>query len=224
MPVFRDRLMMEERIAARGGTARPFTRVCLCLGILLALPVGLEGRELWPARGPGVLYAQALPIERQLSAGTTGFLRTVSKRFRQMRKVFANAAARWQAWIGGASIFLLLSVVAPVVDRSVLGIWRAEGGRAFIRALSAAVVVYVRLLLDSRTPALGKALVAFAVIYGASGSDIMPDRAGLVWGLSDDIILIVLASRSLMRMCPDELIAEHAVRVANSRERGSGSV
>lgn len=169
--------------------------------------------------GPVPVMAQAAPIESRLSAGTTGFLRTVSKRFRQMRKVLANAVARWQAWLGGAMVFVVLAVVAPVVDRSLLSVWQMDGLRPFGRAFTAAVVVYVRLVLDRRTPGLGKGLLLFAVVYGASGTDIMPDRAGLVWGLSDDILLIVLASRSFMRMCPDALVDEHARRVAERRGR-----
>lgn len=170
----------------------------------------------YPGSGAG-FYVQSVPIENRLSAGATGFLRTVSKNFRQLRKVLGNAATRWRSWLGGAAVFLVLAVTAPVLDRSLLRIWQYDGGRAFLNALFSALVVYVRLLFDGRTPALGKALIAFAVWYGVAGADLMPDRFGLIWGLSDDIILIVLSSRSFMKMCPDELISEHAAKVAARR-------
>jgi len=196
-------------------------RLLVPLGALLAfvVPAGFDVGERRVATPVSLAFAQSIPIESRLSAGTTGLLRTVRQRFRQMRRVLANAAARWQMWLGGASVFIALSVVAPVIDRTLLGIWKTQGGRAFLRALSSAVVVYVRLLFDGRAPGIGKGLIAFAVVYGASSTDIMPDRAGLIWGFTDDIILIILASRSFMRMCPDELIEEHAVRVATIRAR-----
>lgn len=182
--------------------------------VIAACLVILPGAPTLPASGMSV---QSVPIENRLSAGATGLLRTVSKNFRQLRKVLVNAATRWKTWLGGATVFLLLAVTAPVVDRALLRIWQYEGGRAFLAAFSGAVVVYVRLLFDGRSPALGKALIAFAVVYGVAGADLMPDRFGLIWGLSDDIILMILSSRSFMKMCPDELVNEHAVRVASLR-------
>ena len=173
----------------------------------------------FPTSQPLVLVGlqSAAPLEDQLSAGTTGFLRLISKRFRQMKRVVANAMVRWRSWLGGALVFLGLAVVAPVVDRSVLEVWRREGLVAFWRAMTAGVAVYVRLLRDGRAPAVGKALIAFAVIYGVANRDLMVDAIGIVGGLADDFLLIVLTSRGFMRMCPDEIVEEHAMRVAAAR-------
>ncbi len=160
---------------------------------------------------------RAAPLEDQLSAGTTGFLRLISKRFRQMRRVIVNALARWQSWLGGALAFLGIAVMAPVLDRAVIDVWRREGLAAFARALTAGAAVYVRLLRDGRAPAVGKALIAFAVVYGVAQRDLMPDPQGMVGGFADDLVLLVLASRGFMRMCEDELVEEHALRVAAAR-------
>jgi uncharacterized membrane protein YkvA (DUF1232 family) len=175
---------------------------------------GLGGRSI------GVSLV-AVPLEDRLSAGTTGFLRTISKQFRQLKRVVANSALRWRSWLGGALIFLGFAIVAPVLDRTVIEVWQREGLRAFLRALFGGVAVYVRLLRDSRAPLVGKALLAFAVVYGVSGRDLMPDAAGIVDGLLDDFLLLILASRGFMRMCPDEIVEEQAIRVAAARERAS---
>jgi len=160
----------------------------------------------------------AVPLEDRLSAGTTGFLRTISKKFRQLKRVVANSALRWRSWLGGALMFLGFAVVAPVLDRSVIEVWQREGFRAFLRSLVAGAAVYIRLLRDSRAPLVGKALLAFAVVYGVSGQDLMPDRAGILDGLLDDFVLLILASRGFMRMCSDEIVEEQAMRVAAARD------
>lgn len=159
-------------------------------------------------------FASAVPFEDRLSAGTTGFLRTISKRFRQLRRVLGTALARWRTWLGGALAFAFFAAVVPVLDAAVIDVWRREGLRAFLRALLAGMAVYVRLLRDSRSPAVGKALLVFAIVYGVAGRDLMVDGSGFAAGLADDFVLLVLVSRAFMRMCPDALVEEHAVRVA----------
>lgn len=186
-----------------------------------SLSSGVEGKFTRMAGGLGGIHLVAVPLEDRLSAGTTGFLRTISKKFRQLRRVIGNAALRWRSWLGGALIFLGFAVVAPVLDRSVVEVWQRDGLRAFLRSLFAGAAVYVRLLRDSRTPFVGKALLAFAVVYGVSGRDLMPDAAGIVNGLLDDFVLLILASRGFMRMCPDEIVEEQAIRVAAAGERAA---
>lgn len=207
--------------------------VVLCLATILCW-VAVPSRAIAVARNeavciwnvvevagriPGSMRAfqSAVPLEDRLSAGTTGLLRTVSKRFRQMRRVFAVALLRWRSWVGGALLFLSLAVVAPVLDREILQVWARNGLRAFAGELWAAIAVYTRLLRDSRAPAVGKALLLFAVVYGVSNRDLMADGYGILGGLVDDFVLVVLASRSFMRMCDDDIVAEHAARVAAAR-------
>lgn len=167
----------------------------------------------------GAASMQTNAVEDRLSAGTTGMLRSLRQSVTRMGRVLSAAAARWQMWLGGAIAFTFLVLVAPVMDRTLLETWRKDGARAFVTSALAAMAVYVRLLRDSRTPALGKALLAFAVVYGVSGLDILPDGQGVPKGILDDLLLVVLASRSFMRMCPDRLIEEHAAIVA-ARQAG----
>lgn len=167
-----------------------------------------------------VAVLQAAPVEEQLSAGTTGMLRSFTQSLRRLGRVLSMAALRWQMWLGGALAFGLLVVVAPVLDRSLLETWRRDGLRAFVRSGVAAMAVYMRLLRDSRSPILGKSLLVFAVVYGVSSLDILPDAQGFPRGVLDDLVLVVLTSRSFMRMCPDWLIEEHALIVASRQPVG----
>jgi len=98
-----------------------------------------------------------------------------------------------------------------------------------MRELSLALAVYLRLLLDGRTPFVGKALLIFAVAYGASGRDLFPDRYGAagmlplslrqLMSFADDVILLILAARSFMLLCPQEIVEEHAIAAAQAREK-----
>lgn len=169
--------------------------------------------------GFSLVAIQSGPVEERLSAGTTGLLRSLRQSFRRMGRVLSTAAARWQMWLGGALAFTVLVLVAPVVDRALFETWRRDGFKVFLRSAIAATAVYARLLRDPRAPILGKSLLAFAVVYGVSGADIIPDHR-FPRGIVDDLVLVVLASRSFMRMCPDYLIEEHALVVAHRQQVG----
>jgi uncharacterized membrane protein YkvA (DUF1232 family) len=92
-----------------------------------------------------------------------------------------------------------------------------------MRELLLALAVYVRLLLDGRTPVVGKALVVFAIVYGAAPRDLFPDRFVFPDRLAlqnfvDDLVLLVLTSRCFMMLCPQEVVEEHALAAARGRE------
>jgi uncharacterized membrane protein YkvA (DUF1232 family) len=55
------------------------------------------------------------------------------------------------------------------------------------------------------------------VAYGASAIDLFPDRTFLSY--VDDLILIMLASRSFMLLCPESIVEEHALAAAHAREQ-----
>lgn len=158
------------------------------------------------------------PLENRLSAGTTNLLRTVRKRVRQIVRRLRYGAGSWTSWLGGLVLFLVVALIVPLLGRDNLRTFRQQGFLAFARELSLALAVYVRLLIDSRTPVVGKALVAFAVVYGAAPRDLFPDRPGLL-SYVDDLILLVLASRCFMMLCSEEIVEEHAVAAAHARER-----
>lgn len=170
------------------------------------------------AAGSHVFMGAAEPLENRLSAGTTGLLRTMRKRVRQVLLNLQYGAGRWSAWLGGLIVFAVIGLTVPLLGQDSLKTFREEGLFAFMRELSLAVAVYVRLIIDGRTPLVGKALLAFSVAYGASGSDLFPDRFA-PQSYIDDLILLILASRSFMMLCSQEIIEEHALAAAQARAR-----
>ena len=86
------------------------------------------------------------------------------------------------------------------------------------RAFLLGCAVYVRLLCDRHAPMVGKLAVAFAIAYGVASRDLMPD-AWFPAGLLDDLLVVVLASRGFMLICPEHLVQEHAARTTRARER-----
>jgi uncharacterized membrane protein YkvA (DUF1232 family) len=160
----------------------------------------------------------AQPIENRLSAGTTQLLRSLRKRVRQVVRRLRYGIGQWSTWLGALVVFLVLGLVLPLLGRDSWKTFREEGLREFLRELSLALAVYIRLLIDGRTPMIGKALLAFALAYGASGRDIFPD-GGSRFGLLDDLVLLVLVARSFMLLCPQEIVEEHAMAAAHAREQ-----
>ena len=69
--------------------------------------------------------------------------------------------------------------------------------------------LFFRLFKDSRTPFHLKMVVIAAVIYFISPIDLIPDIALPIVGLTDDLIILVLAVQYFFKKCPSELISEH---------------
>ena len=65
----------------------------------------------------------------------------------------------------------------------------------------------VALLVDDRTPAPRKALLAGAAGYILLGRDLIPDDIPILGGL-DDLVVVVLAVDLFLDGVPDELLAE----------------
>jgi uncharacterized membrane protein YkvA (DUF1232 family) len=87
---------------------------------------------------------------------------------------------------------------------------RTLGLLAFL-PLASRAPIYARLiaalLVDERTPASRKVLLAGAAGYLLVGRDLIPDRVPLLGGL-DDIVVVVLAVDLFLDGVPDELLAE----------------
>ena len=157
-------------------------------------------------------------FQDQVGAGTTGLLRYIRTYARRIVKVVRHATRWWLEGLLGLIAFALFAVAAGVFDREVIEQWQAEGLRGLGRALSLGCAVYLRLLWDGRAPLVGKALLAFAIAYGVAGSDLIPDGRSLR-GFADDLLLVLLASRAFMQMCPDEAVEDQARAAAFRRAR-----
>jgi uncharacterized membrane protein YkvA (DUF1232 family) len=112
----------------------------------------------------------------------------------------------WSAW-------LLVAAACVIVPwATVVGWLYLAGRRTDARALAGfipdAVVLVSLLLRDDRVPRRRKWLLAAAAGYLALPFDLVPDLVPVV-GQLDDVIVVALVLRHLVRAGGDELIREH---------------
>jgi uncharacterized membrane protein YkvA (DUF1232 family) len=102
---------------------------------------------------------------------------------------------------------------------------RAPGIRRLIAAsafmpIAARAPLYVRLLwslvLDSRTPASRKAMLAGALGYIALGRDIVPDQVPIL-GQLDDLVVVALATELFLDGLDESLLSEKLEEAGISR-------
>jgi uncharacterized membrane protein YkvA (DUF1232 family) len=113
---------------------------------------------------------------------------------------------------------MLVALVGALLDPALVRAWRGQGFRGLRTSVTLALAVYVRLLLDHRAPIVGKAALAFAIAYGIASWDLVRDSS-LPGGVVDDVVVVTLASRCFLLLCPDALVEEHALRAARARNR-----
>jgi uncharacterized membrane protein YkvA (DUF1232 family) len=70
------------------------------------------------------------------------------------------------------------------------------------------VVLFSRLVRDRRVPRARRAAIALLVAYLASPVDLVPDFVPVL-GYADDVILVVLVLRWLLKACDRELLEQH---------------
>lgn len=75
-----------------------------------------------------------------------------------------------------------------------------------------------RLLKDIRVPLSAKLVVPLGVLYALSPVDLMPDFF-LALGQLDDITVLLLSVMLFLRLCPPDIVREHAEALAG-RPRG----
>lgn len=114
--------------------------------------------------------------------------------------------------------FLILSLLAPLLDMALVTAWKDTGWRGVRSSILLGLAVYVRLLVDRDAPLVGKAAILLALAYGVISRDLVPDASFPV-GVLDDALAMVLASRGFMLLCPQHLVQAHAIRAARARER-----
>ena len=98
----------------------------------------------------------------------------------------------------------------PSRHRRLPAVGRLIAAAAFM-PIAARAPLYARLLwsliLDSRTPASRKALLAGALGYLVLGRDIIPDRLPVIGGL-DDLVVVALATELFLDGLDEALLAE----------------
>ena len=102
------------------------------------------------------------------------------------------------------------SAVGRVDAHQRIGLRRLLGWAAFLPLASRAPIygrLFWELILDERTPAGRKAMLAGALGYLVLGRDIVPDDLPLIGGL-DDLVVVVLAVDLFLDGVPDDVLDE----------------
>jgi uncharacterized membrane protein YkvA (DUF1232 family) len=104
-------------------------------------------------------------------------------------------------------------------SRSSVALSRAVGLMAFMPLASRApqyARLMVSLVLDDRTPASRKAMLAGAAGYLLVGRDIIPDEIPILGGL-DDLVVVILAVDLFLDGVPEELLHEKLAELGIDR-------
>jgi uncharacterized membrane protein YkvA (DUF1232 family) len=160
----------------------------------------------------------SLPLDQRLQISVRYLLKSANRQTRQLLKYLRWTAQRWAQWAGKASVFMLFAFLVPLLDRNLVRSWRANGFRGLRKSMALSIAVYVRLLFDRNIPVVGKGLLALAVVYGVAPRDLIPDFS-FPSGLIDDAIVVAVASRCFVELCPDRLVESHALRATRGWNR-----
>ena len=122
-------------------------------------------------------------------------------------QVYAAGVPTWQLLLLALVVTPIAYLVLVFVLALVVG-GRGGDARAIARFIPDCVVLFKRLLADSRVSWWRKALLAGLVVYLATPIDLVPDLIPVA-GQLDDAILVALVLRSVLRASGEALLAEH---------------
>ena len=88
-----------------------------------------------------------------------------------------------------------------------------QKGKEVARSFKRELIVYRRVLADSRTPVAAKVLLGLAVGYFCMPFDLIPDFIPVIGHLDDAVIIPALVFAAL-RFLPREIILQHREQVA----------
>jgi uncharacterized membrane protein YkvA (DUF1232 family) len=111
----------------------------------------------------------------------------------------------WAWWLVGVAVFLVL-YAALVLALVIAG--RRESARALAGFIPDCIVLCTRLLSDPRVPRSKKALLVALTGYLALPFDLVPDFIPVA-GQLDDVVIVALVLRSLLRDGGEPLVREH---------------
>jgi uncharacterized membrane protein YkvA (DUF1232 family) len=169
---------------------------------------------------PGAMMAADLdePMERQVSGFVRSVFREIRWSFRMLRWMFWRAVDWWGRWFKRAAFSIGVAIIAALADGGLVNAWRAEGLRTLLTYSVLMLYVYGRLLFSAGVKLAPKLLLIGALIYGVFRRDLIPDRS-MIPGRIEDIVLIVVATRTFVYACPEALVNEYAERAVNLKRR-----
>lgn len=188
-------------------------------GAPLARQIGINGAQRMIPTSLVFAASFAQPFfEYRLSLGARHLFRLMRGTIANLAKYLRVCVRKWKRWASSALLFVLIAPLAALLDRRLVQTWREHGFRALGASSALAIAVYIRLLVDHNASAVGKGLLALAIVYGVVSNDLIPDYV-LPLGIVDDVIAVIVASRMFTRLCPDWVIERHAVMATQTWER-----
>jgi uncharacterized membrane protein YkvA (DUF1232 family) len=111
----------------------------------------------------------------------------------------------WRWGLVGLAVALVLYLAAVV---ALVRAGRRTDARALAGFIPDCVVLFKRLIGDSRVSRSRKALLVILVVYLAVPIDLIPDVIPVV-GQLDDLLLVVVVMRTVLRGAGEPLLREH---------------
>jgi hypothetical protein len=191
--------------------------VLVLLAVDLSPAVGLPNFEGWQAPAPlqrSAGASSAAPdVDRTIHRVSTRVERGATRLLALLRTV----GVLWFWVCVSVAMFFATAAVSSVIDIRMLQL-RHESPGAVSRYFGHGIRTFFGLLGDRRTPCLARSLLGAALVYWLVPFDLVPDDA-VMPGFVDDVIITVCAAKGFLYLCPDALIAAHAVKVGR---RGRG--
>lgn len=75
-------------------------------------------------------------------------------------------------------------------------------------------MLYLRLMLDREVPVFGRAILWGALIYVVSPIDLIPGALLPVIGWLEDMLILYVALKVFVRVCPPHILDRHVATVA----------
>lgn len=204
------------------GTWWPISVVMLvAAGVLVASSPDVADAAPMPL-APSALMTLAAdadqPVEKQVGGATKTLLHSFRRSFRLMRWGVQRAFILWAGSFKRILFSVGVAIMAALADGGLISTWRSAGLRTAVNYSGMMLYVHARLLFSNRVHLAPKLLLLGSIVYGAVRRDFVPDRATIP-GRLDDIVLIIIATRTFIYACPEALVSEFADRAVDLRRR-----
>lgn len=200
---------MHDQQQARRRVVMACAVVMLLLVAARSSNAGLQLRDGWGRIAS--VEAESSPGDGFLDRGLHRLTTRAEHTTARLRDLLGTAGLIWASLLGSACVFLLVAVVSSVADFRMLALCR-KGPGALARYLGHGTLTFLRILGDRRTPNSARLVLAGALLYWLIPQDLIPDDS-MVPGFIDDLVIAVSAAKGFIYLCPDSLVARHAVAV-----------
>lgn len=141
---------------------------------------------------------------------------------RRFRRQVTFALARWQEWLPKLALGTIALVVLGTVHRQWFAALRRGDWIDAKRRMALAASMFLALVLDRRTPLVGKGLLVASLVYLTANRDLVWDQRGLL-GLADDLAVLGLAAQGFVATCPEPIVEGWARRMVFRGARRSAA-